>query len=71
MLIHRELTLKNLAQAMLRAILSSGMVMFLIATAAVMSWVVTREQIGMKMAGFFLDYRISLGCSSFGSTSCC
>jgi tripartite ATP-independent transporter DctM subunit len=55
LLIYRELTARGFIQAIIRAILSSGMVMFLIATAALMSWIVTREQVGLKIAGWFLE----------------
>jgi tripartite ATP-independent transporter DctM subunit len=53
LLIYRELSWKSFAQAILRTLLSSGMVMFLISTAALMSWIVTREQVGLKAAVWF------------------
>ena len=52
-LIYRELTWKGFAQVIARSLLSSGMVMFLIATATLMSWIVTREQVGLQAAVWF------------------
>lgn len=54
LLIYRELTPRTLLQALVRTLLSSGMVMFLIATASLMSWIVTREQTGLQAAAWFV-----------------
>lgn len=43
-LVYRSLNWKHLHEALMRATLAKGMIMFLIATASVMSFIVTREQ---------------------------
>jgi len=54
LLIYRELTFRTLLQSLMRTLLSSGMIMFLIATASLMSWIVTREQTGLQAAAWFV-----------------
>jgi tripartite ATP-independent transporter DctM subunit len=53
LVIYRELTVSKMVKAVTRALLSSGMVMFMIAVASLMSWIVTREQVGLKAAVWF------------------
>jgi tripartite ATP-independent transporter DctM subunit len=53
LLIYRELTVRKAVKALVRALLSSGMVMLMIAVASLMSWIVTREQVGLKAAVWF------------------
>jgi tripartite ATP-independent transporter DctM subunit len=48
--VYRELTLRSLAQVVVRATLSSSMIMFLIACASVMAWLITREQVAAQAA---------------------
>ena len=44
--VYREMTFHKAAKVIVRATLSSAMIMFLIGTATVMTWVVTRAQLG-------------------------
>jgi tripartite ATP-independent transporter DctM subunit len=53
--VYRELTLRRLAQVIVRATLSSSMIMFLIACASVMAWLVTREQVAAEAASWVAD----------------
>ena len=52
-LVYREMTVPRFARVVVRATLSSSMIMFLIATATVMAWLVTREQIAAQAAAWF------------------
>jgi tripartite ATP-independent transporter DctM subunit len=54
--IYRELDLKGFLEALRRATLSTAMVMFLIGTATVMSWILTREQVGSEAAVWLLSF---------------
>lgn len=54
LIVYRELTFRTLLQAVIRTLLASGMTMFLIATASLMSWIVTREQVGLQAAAWFV-----------------
>ena len=51
--IYREMTMRRLARVVIRATLSSSMIMFLIGTATVMAWLVTREQVAAQAAAWF------------------
>jgi tripartite ATP-independent transporter DctM subunit len=48
--IYREMTFKKLVGALKNALLSSGMIMFLIGAATLLAHIVTREQIAMQIA---------------------
>ena len=52
-LVYRELTVARFARVVVRATLSSSMIMFLISTATVMAWLITREQVAAQAAAWF------------------
>ena len=52
-LIYRQMTVKRFARVVVRATLSSSMIMFLIGTATVMAWLITREQVAAQAAAWF------------------
>lgn len=51
-LVYRELTLGGFLTALRRALYSSASVMFIIATASVIAWIVTRERSAMSIAAW-------------------
>jgi tripartite ATP-independent transporter DctM subunit len=53
--VQRQLTLRKFMAAVRRATLSTGMIMFLLSTSTVLSWIVTREQIGVQAAHWLLS----------------
>jgi tripartite ATP-independent transporter DctM subunit len=55
-LVYRELSWRGFLEAIRRATLSTSMIMFLIGTATVMSWIITREQIGGQAAAWLLGF---------------
>lgn len=52
-LIYREMTVSRFIRVVVRATLSSSMIMFLICTATVMAWLITREQVAAQAAAWF------------------
>ena len=51
----RELDFKGLVQALLRAGVSTGVVLFIVATANIFSWVLATQQIPQLVASYFLS----------------
>ena len=52
-LVYREITVASFTRVVVRATLSSSMIMFLISTATVMAWLITREQVAAQAAAWF------------------
>ena len=52
-LVYHELTVASFTRVVVRATLSSSMIMFLISTATVMAWLITREQVAAQAAAWF------------------
>ena len=55
LVIHRNLTLKDLLVSMRESAVESGAIMVIVAAAALFGWVLAMEQIPMKLAAFFIQ----------------
>ncbi|MCC8191037.1 MAG: TRAP transporter large permease [Planctomycetes bacterium] len=51
--VYREITWENFCRSVKNAIVTSGMIMFIIANASLFSWLLTREQVPQRVAEFF------------------
>ncbi len=51
--IYRELNWTSFKKAVVQSLMTSGMIMFIIACASIFSWLITREQIPQKFAALF------------------
>ncbi len=58
--VHREMTWRSFALVLERTVLSSAMVMFMIAAASAMSWVITWEQSVQDLAHWFGEFPVSI-----------
>jgi tripartite ATP-independent transporter DctM subunit len=54
--VYRELTWRRFAQVLVRATLSSAMIMFLIGCASVLAWIVTRERVAAEAAAWIARF---------------
>jgi len=54
--VYKEINMKNLFQVTKRSVITSSMIMFVIAASNVFSWYLTYEQIPANIASFFLEY---------------
>ena len=49
--VYRELTLSSMAQVFCEAALTTGVIMFIVAGASLLAWMMTREQVGPTLVG--------------------